>query len=519
MTENSLVPDRRVSRTDLVILSAVSLILFFYHLIISTLGHYGYFIDEVYYIACSKRLAWGYVDHPPLSIGLLALNRAILGDSLVALRVLPALAHAGTVFVTGLIAFRLGGTRPAIVLSALAVIGMPIYLLFGSFYSMNPFEILLCTGLVYLLIRMVQSDRPKDWSMIGLLIGLGLGMKHTMALYVVAIGIGLIVSSHRRLVWNRWFVLGISVASILVLPNLIWQLVNGFPSLEFYRNAMINKNIPTGPMDILMAQIVFGNPLIFPLWLAGLGALLFMSSFRQVRFLGWSYLFLLIVMVVSQSSRPDRISAIYPVLIAAGAVALQSITQATVRKRVIGLAGVLLTLGAIAAAPVVTPLLSPPATQRYLATLGLSLSVESGKTNDPLPQWLGDRLGWHDMAGVVARVYHGLPEDERRNAVIVSTNYGEAGAMEVYSDEFGLPPVYATHNSYHAWGPPPDSAGAYIAVMVDRAGLERLFESVEEAAIAECEFCTRPQQRVPIYVARRPKVSLRELWPMFKIYN
>ena len=511
--------DNRLSRTDLLILSAISLALLFYHLLTSILGHYGYFIDEVYYIACSDRLEWGYVDHPPLSIALLTLNRAILGDSLPAIRFLPACALAATVFLTGLMTHRLGGSRASIVLSALAVIAMPVYLLMGSFYSMNAYEILMCTGLVFLVVRMVQDDRPKDWLIIGVLLGLGLEMKHTMALYVLAIGAGMLLTPVGRILWNKWFFWGMLVSFLLILPNLLWQMANGFPSLEFYRNAMVNKNIPTGPLEVVVRQIVFGNPLAFPLWCAGLAALLFLKSLRPMRFLGFAYVFLLLVLIVSQSSRPDRIAALYPVLFAAGAVAIQAITRPTAKRLVTGLTGAMLVLGAGTAAPAFTPLLSPPIAREYLVAIGLSLSVESGKMNDPLPQWLGDRLGWRELAENVARVYRALPAEEQRSAVIVSTNYGEAGAMEVYGRALGLPPVYATHNSFHTWGPPPDSAAAYIGVFVDRPGLERIFESVVEAGVQECEYCTGPQQRIPIYVARGPRISIAKEWEKFRIYN
>ncbi|MCU0452841.1 MAG: glycosyltransferase family 39 protein [Bacteroidetes bacterium] len=506
-------------RTDVLILSAISLTLVVYHLVTSSLGHYGYFIDEVYYVACADRLDWGYVDHPPLSIVLLAFVRGVLGDSLPALRLLPAMAIAGTVFLTGRLAMRFGGGRTSMIIAALAAVASPVFLLFGSFYSMNAFEIFLCTGVVLLLVRLLQEERTRDWLWIGALVGLGLQMKHTMVLYVVAVGLGVLASSARRLLWNRWFALGSLAAALIVLPNLVWQFAHGFPSLEFYRNAMTNKNIPTSAGGILAGQLLFNGPAAAPLWMIGGAALFGLPRLRPLRCFGWAFVFLLLVMIVSGSSRPDRIMAIYPVLFAAGAAAVSLIGRRGPRLAVEASLIVVLLAGAVAAAPVVTPALSPESTQSYLRAIGWNFSVESGKVGDPLPQWLGDRLGWRELAQEVSRIYSSLPPDERSGAVIVSTNYGEAGALEVYAREFPLPRVYATHNSYHMWGPPQASATVFIAVYVDRPGLERLFESVEEVAVHECEFCTRPQQRIPIYVAHRPRVDLTAAWPQFKIFN
>ncbi len=504
---------------ELAIAALFSLGLLAYHLVLSTQSYYGYFIDELYYIACSHHLAFGYVDHPPLSILLLAASRRLLGESLPALRLMPALAMAVTTFTACMITNRLGGTRSAVVLTSLAVIANPVCLVMGSFFSMNAFEIAFCVIIVYFTLRMLQDENPHYWVPIGVMLGLGLELKHTSAIYGLAIVIGMLLTPARRLLWSRWFVWGMLSCFLLLLPNLVWQAVHGFPSLEFYRNAMVNKNIQRTPFGVLLDQAIFANPFALPLWVAGLVYLLVSKHTQRYRSLGWLFPFLLLFMVLSGSSRPDRIAAIYPFLFAAGAVAIQSIQWVIMRWVATGLMVVVLVAGILVCAPVFSPLLPPAATQKYISAFGLSLSIESGKTNDPLPQWLGDRLGWHELASEVSRVYRGLSPEEQRNAVIISTNYGGAGALELYGKEYGLPPVFATHNSYHLWGPPSDTVKTYIGVFVNRRDLEQRFESVQEAAVQTCEYCTRPQQKIPIYVARGPKFSVAAEWPKIKIYN
>lgn len=509
----------RIIKHDLFVPVLLACGLFLYQILTAFYSSYGFFIDEFYYIACSKHLAFGYIDHPPLSIVLLAVSRWLLGDSLVAIRIFPALAASATVLLTGILARELGGSRLAMMLASLAALAQPVLLIMGSFYSMNAFEPLIWAATMFCIVRMVKKNDARYWLAIGVLLGVGLEVKHTMIIYTIALGAGLLMTSLRRMFMNKWFWWGMAVCFILVLPNILWQILNGIPSLEFYRNAMVNKNIPRGFFGIVADQILFANPFSVFLWITGLWYFFFHKDGSTYRFFGWSYLLLFIVMVVSQSSRPDRIAAIYPVLFAGGAVVLDTITKRGIRQITFGISAAILSFGFVLFAPVTTPLLSPPALRQYLSAIGFSFSVEQGKMNDPIPQWLADRLGWEELAANVCNVFYSLPERERVNTIIIARNYGDAGACEMYGKKLGLPPVYCIHNSYHTWGPPPDSVKTYIFVHFRRRDLENRFESIEEAAIQPCADCSGPQQRVPIYVARNPNFSIEKEWPGFKIYN
>jgi len=514
-----LIVFQRLEKNDLLILAGLSVGLFLYHILTSAWSSYGYFIDELYYIACSKRLAFGYVDHPPLSILMLAASRWILGDSIPAIRFLSALGISATVFMTGILVRQLGGLGSAVVIAALAVIAMPVYQLMGSFYSMNAFEPLIWSTLVFLIIRIVQTENMKYWLAVGLIMGIGLEMKHTIVLYGAALFAGILLTPSRRFLWNRWFLSGIAVAFLLMLPNLLWQWLHGFPSLEFYRNAMVNKNVPTLPAKVILDQILFANPFALPLWILGLGYFFFSNDGKNFRFFGWTYLLLLAVMMLSGSSRPDRIAAIYTVLFAAGAVAISSLPLSSFRKVAFVSMMILLIIGGAVSIPVFTPLLPSSMTRAYISTLGISFSLEQGKRDEPLPQWLADRLGWRELAEDVAGVFNALSPEEKQNAAIISTNYGEAGALELYAPRYGLPRVFATHNSYHIWGPPSDSVRTYIAVFVDRRDLAKMFDSIVEAKTHTCAECTRQQGMIPIFVARGPHFSITAEWPKFGIYN
>jgi 4-amino-4-deoxy-L-arabinose transferase-like glycosyltransferase len=487
-------------------------------MISSTVKPYGFFIDELYFIACAKRPDWGYVDQPPLSLIILAVVLRFFGHSMLAIRFLPALSLAMTVFMTGLLAKRLGGGTGSMLLAAAAVALMPVFLIFCSFYSMNAYEPLIMVSVVYFMVRMIQDDNPQYWLHIGLMSGVGLMMKHTFVLYGLALVIGLLASGKRRLLWSRWILWGGLACFILFLPNLIWQVVNDFPSLELYLNSFTSKNIEKSYLEIFMEQVIIVSPASFPLWITGL-IMLFLPKWRPYRFMAFAYIFLLLVKFVGHSSRPDRMASIYPFFMVSGALAMEYYLKKGWRRVVMPLMAVLVIAGGALIAPVFCPLMPPAVLKPYIARLGLQIDIEEGKMGEPVPQWLADRIGWKEMAAEVSRVYQSLPAAEQRNCVIVSDNYGPAGAMELYGSEYGLPPVYATHNSFHSWGPPSDTVKTYIGVDIDAGGARSLFESFEEAAIYYCPDCTRPQREVYVYVMRNPVVSVEKMWPEFKEYH
>jgi hypothetical protein len=496
----------------------MAMVLFLIFMISSTIKPYGFFIDELYFIACSKRLAWGYIDQPPLSIALLAIVRSIFGDNMFAIRFLPALSISATAFVTGLLARRLGGGLASMLLASLAVMVMPVFLLFGAFYSMNAYEPLIWTTVVFFAVKMVQQENPRYWLHIGILMGLGLEMKHTIILYGIAFVIGLIISDKRRLIFNRLTLWGGLACFLIILPNLLWQYSHHFPSLELYRNSFTAKNIDKSYLQVMIEQVIFVNPFTFPLWLTGLVALFFRKA-KPYRFMLFAFAFLLLIILAGRSSRPDRIASIYTFFMASGVVAIEQYLASSRRRFAQISAAILILAGGIILAPVFIPLMPPQTLKPYISRLGLHFDIEAGKIGEPVPQWLADRIGWQELAADVVKVYEALPEREKRNVVIVSTNYGEAGALELYGDQFGLPDVYATHNSFHSWGPPPDSVRTYIGVYIDPDDVKDKFESVEEVAVFHCPDCTRPQQNISIYVMRGPKFSMAKEWAGFKVFH
>lgn len=517
MTEDAATrPDRRL----LLLLAGVALAV---QVIPDLLGGYGYFIDELYYIACARRLAFGYVDHPPLAPFLLRAQMALFGDSIASIRFLPALASAATVYLAGWLAAFFGGGRWAQLVAGVSVVLAPAFLVMFDFFSMNAFEILFWTLSLAVVLVMVRKNEPKLWLVFGAVAGVGVLNKHTMVLIGFGLVAGLLVSPARHLLWSRWLLLGGGVAFALFLPNLVWQIANEWPSLEFYRNATLLKNLPSPPLKILMNQILFMNPVLFPLWLAGLVFLFTRNS--RYRAAGFAYVILLGILVASQSSRPDRIAGLYPTLLAAGAVWWEGILSRRAPALRWAFLGIVVS-GGLAFAPLFQPILPPASTARFAAFVGIDTQMERGEgKRAELPQWLADRFGWEELVAQVAEIYRDLPPREQQHALIFAPSYGHAGAIELMAEPLGLPAVLSGHNTYHSWGRELAGGlarGPVIALGINRGDLESLYDDVREVAVYECKLCMNWRNEMPIYVARQSKLTASEFeekWAAFKHYE
>src|SRR5215216_6103307 len=229
-------PEERRSRRPLLggdtILLLLALVKVLVHLF--TAGNYGYFRDELYYIAASEHLSLGYVDFPPFVALATALERATLGDSLLALDLLPALAGAAVVVLAGLMARELGGGTLAQGLAALAVLVAPNFLVFGTFISMDAFDQLFWVSAAYVLLLILKHDRPRLWLLFGLFAGLGLLTKVTMLYFGLAVFVAVLLTPSRRHLLTPWPWLGGAISLLFLLPYVFWQISHGWPTLEFW---------------------------------------------------------------------------------------------------------------------------------------------------------------------------------------------------------------------------------------------------------------------------------------------
>ena len=475
---------------------------------------YGIFRDELYYISCAKRLAWGYVDQPPLSIALLALQRLVLPDTVLTLKLLPALAGAATVYLIGALAARLGGRAWAQAAAALAALCAPVYLALFGFFSMNAFDALLWTLAFWLIVRSIDTGGARWWAWLGVVLGLGLLNKISVLWLGVGLAAALLLTAQRRALRTPGPWLAATLAGLFALPHLIWQQAHGWPTLEFMSNAARFKNVEMPLSVFLGQQVLFMNPVALPLWLGGLLWLLLAPSARRWRPLAVIFLAVFLLLAASGSAKPYYLAPAYPPLLAAGGVAFSRLVQ---RRRPL-VAAYLVALGAagIALAPMAMPVLAPTSYAAYARTIGIQPAAQERNAVGELPQHLADRLGWRELAADVARVVDALPADERADAAIFTTNYGRAGAIELYGGRDGLPRVVSGHNSWWLWGPGAGQPRVLILVGGRIEEHREAFESVELAATHRCGLCMPFESEVPIFVGRGWKLPLAEIWPHTK---
>jgi hypothetical protein len=470
---------------------------------------YGYFNDEFYYLACARRLALGYVDHPPLAPFLLRLLTSLTGVSIAAIRLPAAIAGGATVYLAGRMAWRLGGDVRAQTLAALAMAAAPGPMILFGFFSTNPFEILVWTLIADLALAIAGGADPRMWVAMGVVAGLGLENKHTTVLFVGALAVGLVATSAREHLRGPWPWAGLAAALLVFAPNLAWEARHGWVSLEFYRVANAVKNVPTTSWRAGLDQVLFMNPVMAPLWIIGLVWLL---AARRVRFLAVAFLVLFALLLAFPTSRPDRIAGAYPMLLSAGAVALAPLRARLARGALIAA----LAFSTAVMAPLALPILSPASLASYSERLGINPQIELQRRSR-VPQWVADRLDWEELAEAVAGVARGLPPEERRAAAVFAWDYAYAASLELYGPARGVPRVISTHNNYFLWGPGTPAPSTVIAVGVPRPLLDRLFAEVTGAAVFHCDFCY--QDGMAISVARNPRLSLAEAWPGLKHFE
>jgi hypothetical protein len=497
----------------IVLLIAAAKLLF--HL--ATAGRYGIFRDELYYLACANHLDWGYVDQPPLIAGIAWFARHVFGDSLLGLRLLPALAGAALVWLTGVMAREIGGGRFAQALAAASVACVPIYLVQHHWMTMNAFEPLIWTGCAWCVVRAIRTNEPHYWLGFGVLAGIGMENKYSMAFFVIGVIAGLLFSPERRFLRSRWLWLGALAGFLIFLPNLIWLVRHDFPFLELMNNVRRSgRDIVRGPMAFVLDQAMLINPVLFPLWIGGLAWLLFNRGGRRYAVLSWTYLVML-VLFIALKGKNYYLAPAYPMLLAAGAIAFEQITSQRIAwSRPVYLA--LLIAATAILAPLFAPILPVETYIRYQKLLGLEpLKAENQRTG-ALPQYFADEFGWEEMTRAVAKVYFSLPSSERAITAIFANSYGQAGAIDFFGPKYGLPKSISGHQNYWYWGPRGYTGEIVIVLGSDGQGDREHFATVEAAGRAEHPY-SRLDEHFDIFLCRRLNVNLQTLWPAVKHWN
>jgi hypothetical protein len=495
-----------------IFLSAACLAL---HLIVN--NRYDVLRDELYFIVCGLHPALGYVDQPPLVPLIAGASYSLFGTALFPLRLVPALAMSATVALSAELARMLGGGRFAQWLCGLSVLLGPVFLVNGLLLSTDAIQPLTWLACGWCLVRLAQTGDEHWWLGFGLATGISLASKYLILFYLAGLAVGVLATPLRRSLLKPWLYLGALIALGFLAPSLYWQAANGWPFRELGEAAAGGKNLVLSPLAFLGQQLLFVGFASAPIWLAGLWRFSVRPPLPQLRAFPIAYVVMVVLFFVLHG-KAYYLTAIYPVLLAGGAVAIEDWLARPIYRgvavRVVACAGLL-------GAPLALPILPPGEYGTYAHAFGLSSQSAATEKTVPgvLPQQLADMFGWREMAVKVSAAYNALPPDERAKAVFFGRNYGEAAAIDVYGPALHGPPSISGHNNYFLWGPQGFDGSVVIMVGGDSPQYAKDYDSVEHVGELDSLYAMPYETNIPVVVFRGRHTPFAEAWPKLKHYD
>jgi len=463
--------------------------------LLATAGEYGYHRDELYFIVAGQHPDWGYPDQPPFAPLLAAAIHAVAPDSLLALRLPSALALGGIVMLGALLAREMGGGRFAQLLAAVAVGIGTFPLAVGHLLSTATFDLLAWVALTWLVVRTVRTGDDRLWLAAGALVGVALQNKHLIGFLVAALGLAILATPElRRHLRSRWLWAGAVLAAVIWAPNVVWQASHAWPALAIAGDIASEEASLGGRLEFVFLQLVIFGAGATVLIGIGLHLLLRTAAGRPFRLFAWAAGLLFVVFTIT-GAKAYYVVGLYPALVAAGSIIVERWSD---RWRP-ALAGAVVMLGAVAA-PIGLPILSADA---------FAGSFYAVPGEDQL-----NTVGWPEFLDAVEAAHEDIPVDARPNVVIVTGNYGEAGAVAILGRERGLPAAYSGHNAYGLWGPPPEGSGPAIVVGYGEERMASAFTGCRVVATVDNGInAPTEEQGQHVWVCDGPRGSWGAAWP------
>jgi 4-amino-4-deoxy-L-arabinose transferase-like glycosyltransferase len=452
---------------------------------------YGWHRDELYYLASSRHVALGYVDYPSITPLLARIDQSIFPGSLPGLRLLTVLAGAAVIIIAALIVRELGGTPAAQALAGLAVLISPMFVGANILFQTVSFDQLVWAVICWLFVRQLRGADPREWLLLGLAFGIGLETKYTVIGLGIAILVALLATPERRRLTTRWPWLGLSIAILLLLPNIAWQVGHHWDSVAYTLN---HRGATDGPVAYWVQQLLLAGPQLLPIVVMGVVWL-----WRQPRFFAAAITIIAVelffFLVGGKAYYP---APIYPLAYAAGSIWLVEAVRRRWIRRVLVAVAVVITL-------VLLPIGLPVLPAKVMADSGIWKARKD----------FADMYGWPDLVEQVTTVYQRLPLSDRGSVMILASNYGEAGALDFYGR--GLPPVVSAHLTYYYWAPAHMAPSTVIVVGYPRDYLSTFFGDIQEAGTITNSYGLRNEEfGKPIWICRSPLLPLDQAWPRLK---
>jgi hypothetical protein len=498
----------RANSGDHLALATVAIAVMLVH--IATNGRYGFHRDELQVLDDARHMAWGFVAYPPMTPFLERIGLILFGTSLVGLRLFSVFAQAALMVITGLIARELGASRLAQIVAALAVAVSPLFMFEATEFQYSSFDQLWWVLIAYFLIRLLKSENPRWWVPIGIVVGLGMETKYTMCFYVVGILGALLLTPPRRYLKSRWLWYGVALSVLIFLPNLIWQIRHDFVSVHFLQH-IHKRDVGEGRANGYWRDQFWINTnlLLAPLWIAGLAYFVAFRDGKRYRLLAWLYVIPVLLLFVMKG-RGYYAGAVYPMLLAAGSVLWDRLLRWSrvawaVVIEVVTFAA--LAVGAWGAGRVVLPI-EPVDSPKNVAIR------DNGD--------LREEIGWRELVAEVARIRDSLTPEQRAHFAIITGNYGETGAVDLYGPRYGLPQAISGTNTawYRGYGDPPPQT--LIVLGQSREDADDMFQSCRLAGHDGNRYGIKNEESTDhpdIFVCGPPRQPWPEFWKHFHFFG
>jgi len=481
------------------------------HLLVA--GRYEAFRNELYFIVCGRHPQFGYVDQPPL-VPMIAAATQAFGDNVWLLRLPAVLAATTLIPLSAALARLAGGGGVTLVLAAAAAALSPALAGLASTLTTATFEPLAWTACAFLVARVVLLGDRRAFLWAGLIVGLAMEAKYGILMWVIPLLAGLLLTAQRRVLACREFCLGTALAATIAAPSLIWQAIHGWPFLIVVSHHSAT-DLTGGPAAFAVQQIVALNPLLAPLWLAGMLGPFLLHGLRPLRFLAVGFA-AAAALDFATGGKDYYLFAAYPAMFAIGAAAVGAGLSRTVAAAWLAAASAVFVI----LVPIALPILDPPELARYLRVTHLRPPPdELAAIGAPLTQVFSDEMGWQALEKQVAGVYRALPDADRRRAAILASNYGEAAAIDVYGRADGLPPALSGQNQYFLWGPRGYDGAVIIHVNGEAARWQRYCDQLKIVGTLDAPYAMPYENERPILLCRGLRANLTQTWDRFKRFR
>ena len=478
---------------------------------------YGYFRDELFYISISDQFSFANLDVLPLTPLFLKLMIAIFGYSIKTLHFASALCGAFILLLTCLITRELGGKKYAIFLTGLFMM-FSGFLIFGALFTYDSLDFLIWVTAIYLLVRIIKENRPKLWILLGFVLGLGLFNKLTILFLGLAIFISLWLVPQRAFFKTHWIWLAASIALVFSLPFVIWQSQHNWYFVDVASNYSGGLAYIASFPEYVWGQILPNNIFASPVWFTGLGLLLFSARWKKFRLFGIMYIFLFFVFFFV-GAKFYFLMPMYSILLAVGSIKIEEMFEnIDLQKRkiiylriVIPISYVVLSIPLL---PMIVPILQVEQLVNYVAVLGVDAGVRT--ENQPLnklPQHIADRFGWEEMVDQIGTVYNNVRSEMNEEIGILTSNWGQAGAIHLLGRKYNLPEPVSLHGWYYFETLRTHKAvDNYITIGLSEDGLKTIFNDIIPLGIYTNPYCMPYENNKPINLCKKPKFDLKQYW-------